>query len=42
MGAKVKLGEVQDVLIDASHLTKPEAIIHEDECNTPEYFLAIL
>ena len=30
-GSKVNLGEVQDPLIDASHLTEPEAVIHEDE-----------
>ena len=30
-GSKVKLIEVQDALIDVSHLTEPEAIIHDDE-----------
>ena len=30
-GSKVELGEVQDSLTDASHLTKPKAVIHEDE-----------
>ena len=30
-GSKVNLGEVQDPLIDKSHLTEPEAVIHEDE-----------
>ena len=30
-GSKVKLSEVQDALTDASHLTEPEAVIHDDE-----------
>ena len=30
-GSKVDLSEVQDALTDASHLTEPEAIIHDDE-----------
>ena len=30
-GSKVELSEVQDALTDASHLTKPEAVIHDDE-----------
>ena len=30
-GSKVQLSEVQDALIDASHLTKPEAVVHDDE-----------
>ena len=30
-GIKVELSEVQDALIDASHLTEPEAVIHDDE-----------
>ena len=30
-GSKVELNEVQDALTDASHLTKPEAVIHGDE-----------
>ena len=25
------LGEVQDALIDISHFTEPEVVIHEDE-----------
>ena len=28
---KVELGEVQDALTDASLLTKPKAVIHDDE-----------
>ena len=27
----MELSEVQDALTDASHLTEPEAIIHDDE-----------
>ena len=30
-GSKVEISEVQDALIDASHLNKPEAVIHNDE-----------
>ena len=30
-GSKVELSEVQDALTDASHLTEPEAVIHDDE-----------
>ena len=30
-GSKVGLREVQDALTDASHLTEPEAVIHDDE-----------
>ena len=30
-GSKVKLSEVQDALIDTSHLTESEAVIHDDE-----------
>ena len=30
-GRKLELNEVQDALTDASHLTEPEAIIHDDE-----------
>ena len=30
-GRKFELSEVQDALTDASHLTEPEAIIHDDE-----------
>ena len=30
-GSKVELGEVQDALTDASHLTEPKAVIHDDE-----------
>ena len=30
-GSKVELSEVQDALTDAFHLTKPEAVIHDDE-----------
>ena len=30
-GSKVGLSEVQDALTDASHLTEPEAVIHDDE-----------
>ena len=33
-GSKVELSEVQDALIDASHLAKPEAVIHDDELTT--------
>ena len=33
-GSKVELGEVQDALTDTSHLTEPEAIIHDDELKT--------
>ena len=29
--SKVELGEVQDALTNASHMTEPEAIIHDDE-----------
>ena len=29
--SKVELSEVQDALIDASHLIEPEAVIHDDE-----------
>ena len=31
---KVELGEVQDALIGTSHLTEPEAIVHDDELTT--------
>ena len=30
-GSKVELSEVQDALTNASHLTEPEAVIHDDE-----------
>ena len=30
-GSKVELCEVQDALTDTSHLTEPEAVIHDDE-----------
>ena len=30
-GSKVEISEVQDALTDVSHLTKPEAVIHNDE-----------
>ena len=30
-GSKVELSEAQDALIDASHLTEPEDVIHDDE-----------
>ena len=30
-GSKVELSEVQDALTDVSHLTEPEAVIHDDE-----------
>ena len=30
-GSKVELSEVQDTLTDASHLTEPEVVIHDDE-----------
>ena len=30
-GSKVELSEVQDALTDTSHLTEPEAVIHDDE-----------
>ena len=30
-GRKVELSEVQDALTDASHLNKPEAVIHDNE-----------
>ena len=30
-GSKVELSEVQDALTEASHLTEPEAVIHDDE-----------
>ena len=30
-GSKVELSEVQDALTDASHLTEPEVVIHDDE-----------
>ena len=30
-GSKVELDEVQDALIDTSHLIEPEAIIHDEE-----------
>ena len=30
-GSKVELSEVQHTLTDASHLTEPEAKIHDDE-----------
>ena len=30
-GSKVELSEVQDALTDASHLTEPEAVNHDDE-----------
>ena len=30
-GRKVELSEVQDALTDTSHLTEPEAVIHDDE-----------
>ena len=30
-GSKVELSEVQDTLTDTSHLTEPEAVIHDDE-----------
>ena len=33
-GSKVELSEVQDALIDAFHLTEPEAVIHDDELIT--------
>ena len=32
--SKLELGEVQDALTNTSHLTKPKAIIHEDELET--------
>ena len=30
-GSKVELSEVQDALTEASHLTEPKAVIHDDE-----------
>ena len=30
-GSKIELGEVQDALTDASHLTEPIAVIHDAE-----------
>ena len=30
-GSKVQLSEVQDALTDASHLTEPKVVIHDDE-----------
>ena len=36
-GSKVELGEVQDALTDTSHLTEPEAIIHDDELIDDSY-----
>ena len=33
-GSKVELGEIQDALIDASHLTEPKTIIQDDESTT--------
>ena len=33
-GSKVEFGEVQDALTEASHMTKPEVLIQEDELAT--------